>query len=99
MTAFITLNNLPISIDSRVKRSTRSQRTQFGDGYSQVLADGLNAQGQPRPVLNMQMDLSGAHMDLSGSQTDLSGSQTDSSGSQTDLSGSQTDLSGSNPPE
>ena len=44
MTAFITLNNLPVSIDSRVKRSTRSQRTQFGDGYSQVLADGLNAQ-------------------------------------------------------
>ena len=44
MTAFITFNDLPLSLETTIKRSSRSQRTQFGDGYSQILTDGLNAQ-------------------------------------------------------
>ena len=44
MTAFITLNNMPVAIDTTVRRAVRSQRVQFGDGYSQILTDGLNAQ-------------------------------------------------------
>lgn len=44
MTAYINLNNAPIALDSTVKRITRSQRRQFGDGYSQLLTDGLNSQ-------------------------------------------------------
>lgn len=44
MTAFITLNNMPVAIETTVRRSIRTQRVQFGDGYSQILTDGLNAQ-------------------------------------------------------
>lgn len=44
MTAYITLNNMPVALDTTVRRTTRSQRMQFGDGYSQVLTDGLNNQ-------------------------------------------------------
>jgi phage-related protein len=44
MTAYINLNNAEIALDTTVKRTTRSQRAQFGDGYSQVLTDGLNNQ-------------------------------------------------------
>ena len=44
MTAFITLNNMPVAIDATVRRTVRTQRVQFGDGYSQILTDGLNAQ-------------------------------------------------------
>ena len=44
MTAFITLNNMPVAIETTVRRTVRSQRVQFGDGYSQILTDGLNAQ-------------------------------------------------------
>lgn len=44
MTAFITLNNMPVAIDTTVRRTIRTQRVQFGDGYSQILTDGLNAQ-------------------------------------------------------
>jgi phage-related protein len=44
MTAYITLNNMPVALDTTVRRGVRSQRVQFGDGYSQILTDGLNAQ-------------------------------------------------------
>lgn len=44
MTSYITLNNVPIGVETKVKRTTRIQRAQFGDGYSQVLTDGMNAQ-------------------------------------------------------
>lgn len=44
MTAFITLNNMPVAIETTVRRTVRTQRVQFGDGYSQILTDGLNAQ-------------------------------------------------------
>lgn len=44
MTAFITLNNMPVAIETTVRRTVRTQRIQFGDGYSQILTDGLNAQ-------------------------------------------------------
>lgn len=44
MTAFITLNNMPVAIDTTARRTVRTQRVQFGDGYSQILTDGLNAQ-------------------------------------------------------
>ena len=44
MTAYITLNNMPVGVETKVKRTTRIQRAQFGDGYSQVLADGMNSQ-------------------------------------------------------
>ena len=44
MTAYINLNNAEIALDTTVKRITRSQRMQFGDGYSQLLTDGLNNQ-------------------------------------------------------
>ena len=44
MTAFITLNNMPVSIEATARRTVRAQRVQFGDGYSQILTDGLNAQ-------------------------------------------------------
>jgi phage-related protein len=44
MTAYITLNDMPVALDTTVNRSVRTQRMQFGDGYSQVLTDGLNSQ-------------------------------------------------------
>ena len=44
MTAYITLNNMPVALDTTVRRTTRTQRIQFGDGYSQILTDGLNNQ-------------------------------------------------------
>ena len=44
MTAFITLNNMPVSVQSTARRTVRRQRVQFGDGYSQIITDGLNAQ-------------------------------------------------------
>lgn len=46
MTAYITLNNMPIALETSAQRGSRSQRAQFGDGYSQVLTDGLNAQNE-----------------------------------------------------
>lgn len=42
--SFLTFNDLQLTFDSRVKRSKRFQRSTFGDGYSQVIGDGLNAE-------------------------------------------------------
>jgi len=41
---FLDIDDLTLSFDATVKRTTRSQRVQFGDGYSQILTDGLNAE-------------------------------------------------------
>lgn len=39
---FASLDSLKLSFDTSVKRSTRTQRVQFGDGYTQTIKDGLN---------------------------------------------------------
>jgi len=44
MTAYITLNNMPVALETSARRGVRAQRVQFGDGYSQILTDGLNSQ-------------------------------------------------------
>lgn len=41
---FLDIGDLTLSFDATVKRSTRSQRVQFGDGYTQLQTDGLNAE-------------------------------------------------------
>jgi phage-related protein len=42
--SFLTFADLGLTFDSRVSRSKRFQRVSFGDGYSQILGDGLNAE-------------------------------------------------------
>jgi phage-related protein len=42
--AFLDIDDLRLSFEATVNRSTRSQRVQFGDGYSQLITDGLNAE-------------------------------------------------------
>lgn len=42
--SFLTFADLGLTFDSRVSRSKRFQRVTFGDGYSQILGDGLNAE-------------------------------------------------------
>jgi phage-related protein len=42
--SFLTFDDLKLTFNSRVKRSKRFQRSTFGDGYSQVVGDGLNAE-------------------------------------------------------
>jgi len=39
---YISFDNIPLSFSSSQKKAQRIQRAQFGDGYSQVLTDGLN---------------------------------------------------------
>lgn len=41
---FLTIGDLRLTFDAKVKRTKRSQRISFGDGYSQILQDGLNAE-------------------------------------------------------
>jgi phage-related protein len=41
---FLDIGDLALNFDATVQRSTRSQRVQFGDGYSQISTDGLNAE-------------------------------------------------------
>lgn len=41
---FLDLDDLRLTFNTKVKRSKRSQRFSFGDGYSQILTDGLNSQ-------------------------------------------------------
>ncbi len=43
---FLDIDDLRLSFEATVKRSTRSQRVQFGDGYSQIITDGLNAENE-----------------------------------------------------
>ena len=40
--AYIQFNDIPLDSSLTQQRSQRVQRAQFGDGYSQVLTDGLN---------------------------------------------------------
>jgi|TARA_Y100000289_G_scaffold11024_1_gene10125 phage-related protein len=40
---YLAFNDIKLDFATQAKRSTRIQRAQFGDGYSQVLTDGLNA--------------------------------------------------------
>ena len=42
--SFLTLADLELTSDSSVKRNKRFQRATFGDGYSQILGDGLNTE-------------------------------------------------------
>lgn len=42
--SFLDLDDLRLTFDSSVKRTKRSQRVSFGDGYSQIFSDGLNAE-------------------------------------------------------
>jgi|TARA_B100000073_G_scaffold347187_1_gene360693 phage-related protein len=39
---YLAFNDIKLEFATQAKRSTRIQRAQFGDGYSQVLTDGLN---------------------------------------------------------
>lgn len=39
---FADLDSLRLTFDTTVQRSTRIQRVQFGDGYTQLIKDGLN---------------------------------------------------------
>jgi phage-related protein len=39
---FDSLDSLRLTFDTSVQRTTRTQRIQFGDGYTQLIKDGLN---------------------------------------------------------
>ena len=41
---YVNFNDIKLDLASRVQRSQRAQVASFGDGYSQVLTDGLNSQ-------------------------------------------------------
>jgi phage-related protein len=43
---FLDIDDLRLTFDATVKRNTRSQRVQFGDGYSQIITDGLNTESE-----------------------------------------------------
>ena len=42
--SFLTLQDLELTDATRVKQSKRYQRATFGDGYSQIMGDGLNSE-------------------------------------------------------
>ena len=42
--SYIQFNDIPLDPSLTQQRSQRVQRAQFGDGYSQILTDGLNAE-------------------------------------------------------
>ena len=44
--AYIQFNDIPLDSSLTQKRSQRVQRAQFGDGYSQILTDGVNAENE-----------------------------------------------------
>lgn len=41
---YLVFDDIKLTFDSSVKRSKRFQRATFGDGYSQILGDGLNTE-------------------------------------------------------
>ena len=41
--SFMSFDDIELDFATQANRSTRIQRAQFGDGYSQILTDGLNA--------------------------------------------------------
>jgi len=40
---YLAFNDIKLDFATQAKRSTRIQRAQFGDGYSQILTDGVNS--------------------------------------------------------
>lgn len=42
--SFLTFDDLRLTFDTSVKRNKRFRRATFGDGYSQIVSDGLNAE-------------------------------------------------------
>ena len=44
--AYIQFNDIPLDSTLTQRRSQRIQRAQFGDGYSQILTDGVNAENE-----------------------------------------------------
>ena len=44
--AYIQFNDIPLDSTLTQRRSQRIQRVQFGDGYSQILTDGVNAENE-----------------------------------------------------
>lgn len=42
--SYLTFNDIPLTTESSVKRNKRFQRAVFGDGYSQIMGDGLNTE-------------------------------------------------------
>lgn len=41
---YMSFNDIKLDLSSTVRRSQRTQAANFGDGYSQILTDGLNSQ-------------------------------------------------------
>jgi phage-related protein len=61
VTSYINLNSIPVAVDTTVKRYNRAQRVQFGDGYSQVMTDGLNSQVEVWSCLTGPLSASDAY--------------------------------------
>jgi phage-related protein len=61
MTAYINLNNMNVALETSVRRGVRAQRVQFGDGYSQILTDGLNSQSEVWECSTGPLDLDDAY--------------------------------------
>lgn len=54
--SFLTIGDLRLTFESDVRRSKRFQRATFGDGYSQILGDGLNAEKETWSCTTPAMD-------------------------------------------
>jgi len=61
MTAYINLNNMNVALETSVRRGVRAQRVQFGDGYSQILTDGINSQSEVWECSTGPLDLEDAY--------------------------------------
>jgi len=61
MTAYINLNNMNVALETSVRRGVRAQRVQFGDGYSQILTDGINSQTEVWECSTGPLDLEDAY--------------------------------------
>ena len=61
MTAYINLNSMNVALETSVRRGVRSQRVQFGDGYSQILTDGINSQSEVWECTTGPLDLEDAY--------------------------------------
>jgi phage-related protein len=54
--SFLTIGDLRLTFESSVRRSKRFQRATFGDGYTQILSDGLNAEKETWSCTTPAMD-------------------------------------------
>ena len=43
---YMAFNDIKLDLVTTSRRTQRVQRAQFGDGYSQILTDGLNSEGE-----------------------------------------------------